>query len=74
MIATPVAILIKCLVVTNEWTYEVLPIDVQSGICASRVIDALSGLVRRHGAPRHCGRIMVPVSVTVLKRSASRRR
>lgn len=53
MIATPVAILIKCLVVTNEWTCEVLPIDVQRGIRASRVIDIPSGLVRRHGAPRY---------------------
>ena len=44
---------LKCLVITDEWTHEALAIDVQGGIRSKRVIDGLARLVSAHGAPRY---------------------
>ena len=44
---------LKCLVITDEWTHEALAIDVQGGIRSKRVIDVLARLVSAHGAPRY---------------------
>ena len=42
---------LKCLTVVDEWTRECLAIDVGSGIRAARVVEVLSRLVSKRGAP-----------------------
>ena len=44
---------LKCLVITDEWTHEALAIDVQGCIRSRRVIDVLARLISEHGAPRY---------------------
>ena len=43
---------LKCLTTIDEWTREVLAIDVQGRLRSSRVIQVLSRLVSERGAPR----------------------
>lgn len=44
---------LKCLTIIDEWTHEVLAIDVAGSIRSGRVIDVLSRLVSTRGAPRY---------------------
>ena len=44
---------LKCLTVIDEFTRECLAIDVAGGIRSGRVIEVLTQLVSRHGAPRY---------------------
>lgn len=44
---------LKCLTVVDEWTREVLAIEVDKSIRSGRVVDVLSRLVSVHGAPRY---------------------
>src|SRR5574338_1035915 len=44
---------LKMLTVIDEWTRESLAIDVAGGIRSGRVIEVLTQLVSRHGAPRY---------------------
>jgi putative transposase len=44
---------LKCLTVIDEWTREVLTIDVGKSIRSARVIEVLARLVSTHGAPRY---------------------
>lgn len=43
---------LKCLTIIDEWTREVLAIDVQGRLRSGRVIEVLSRLVSERGAPR----------------------
>jgi putative transposase len=42
---------LKCLTVTDEWTKEGLAIEVDGRIRSARVIEVLSRLVSKRGAP-----------------------
>lgn len=44
---------LKCLTIVDEFTHECLAIDVAGSIRSARVIEVLSVLVSRHGAPRY---------------------
>ena len=44
---------LKCLTIIDEYTRESLAIDVAGSIRSGRVIEVLSMLVSRHGAPRY---------------------
>jgi putative transposase len=44
---------LKCLTVVDEFTRECLAIDVGGSIRSGRVIEVLTQLVSRHGAPRY---------------------
>ena len=44
---------LKCLTVVDEWTREVLAIDVAGSIRSGRVIDVLAKLISVHGAPKY---------------------